>query len=151
MVVLFNGHSNTEVAGRQYVLPLQREHQKHVCRPNSDALDLGQVLDDLFIRHLWQASEIEFATNGALRHVAQVGRLLLREAYRTHLFSGKLRDTFRSDRRTSESRKSLEDGYRSFPIQLLINDGLSQTMKHWLAEFHPAGPDVFNDSSEDWI
>src|SRR5580704_5012707 len=106
---------------------------------------------DFFISHLRQASEVQFATNGALRHVAQVRRLLLREAHRPHLLSGKLRNTFRCERSTSESCKSLEDGYGGFPIQLLIDNGLGQTMKYRLAKFHAAGPDALDDRSQDRV
>src|SRR5580692_1452781 len=106
---------------------------------------------DFFISHLRQASEVKFATNRAVRHVAQVRRLLLREAHRPHLLSGKLRDTFRRERFTSEGRKSPEDRYGGFPIQLLIDNGLGQTMEYRLAKFHSAGPDSFNDGSHDRV
>src|SRR5580704_14736252 len=56
MVMLFHCHLDSEVAGRQYVLPLQCEYQKHVRGPDADAFDLGQMFYDFFISHLRQVS-----------------------------------------------------------------------------------------------
>src|SRR5208282_5288355 len=88
VVMLFDRHLDAEIACRQYVWPLQREHQKHMRGPNADAFDLGQMCYHLFVGHLRQTSEVELTTNGPLRHVAQIRRFLFGEADRPHLLIG---------------------------------------------------------------
>src|ERR1022692_895430 len=105
------------------------------------------MLYDFFVGHLRKTSEVKFATNRALRHVAQIRRLLLREANGPHLLSRELRDPFRSEGFTCERRESLENRYRSLPIQLLIDDGLGQAMKLRRTVFDAARPHALNDAT----
>src|SRR5579859_4774613 len=129
VVVPLHRYLDTEVACGQHIWPPQREHQKHVCGPNTDAFDLGQMFYDFIVGHLRQTSEVKFATESALGHVAQIRRLLFRQTNRPHLLSSKLRDPFRSEGFTSQRRESLKDRFRSLAIQLLVNNGLSETVK----------------------
>ena len=70
--MLLDRHLNAEITCGQYVRTPQREHQKHVRRPNTDAFDLRQVFDDLVIGHLWQPREIELTVSCTLGHVFQI-------------------------------------------------------------------------------
>src|ERR1700685_241276 len=116
VVVLLDRHLDAVIARRQHVWPLQREHEKYVRGPNADALYLRQVFDNLFVGHLSQASEVEFATAGAFCHVEEIGRFLFRESHGTHFLRREFEDSFWSDRLSGKVRKSLENRYGGFPI-----------------------------------
>ena len=147
-VVLLNRHLDSEIAGRQYVWAPQRENQKHMRGPNSDAFYLRQVFNNFLVGHIRQASEVQLATNRPLRHVAQVRRFLFRKTDRSQLLVGEFVDAFGSYRFSGKRRKSVEDRCSSFAVQLLIHDSLSQTMKPRLAKFHAVGADLFDDGAQ---
>src|SRR5579872_2784583 len=58
-IVLADRSLHAIVPRWKYIGSAQRKHQKHVRRPDSDALHLRQMLDDLFIGHVRQPRKVE--------------------------------------------------------------------------------------------
>ncbi len=56
------------------------EHQEHFSGPFADALDLGEMRDDLVIGHFMEAIEIQLAVANVRGQVLYIERLFFREA-----------------------------------------------------------------------
>src|SRR6266700_4210199 len=83
--------------------------------------------------------------------ITQIGGLLLRQSHTAKLLLAQFQNPFRSERLSRERRETLEDGHRRLAIQLLINDGLGQTVKLRIAVFHAAGTDALDDGTHQGI
>lgn len=129
IVELLDRHLHSEISGRQHVRPLQREHQKHLRRPNANTFHLCQVLDDRFVRLLVQLAEVELAARRPLCHIAQIRRFLFGQTNRPHLLVCELEDSRGRQRVAGQSGKAVEDRGRRLPIQLLVKDRLGQAVK----------------------
>jgi hypothetical protein len=71
--------AEAEVADREYVRPVQVEHQKHVSGPGADALHRGELCDHVLVGQLVQSFEVEGAGVDVLGERAQGGRLRSRQ------------------------------------------------------------------------
>src|SRR5204862_315906 len=70
---------DAEVEVGKHIGAAHAEHQKHLCRPAPDALDLDEVCNDGLVRHVAQAVEGLDPRPHLLREIAQIADHLARD------------------------------------------------------------------------
>ncbi len=76
-VGFLHGRADAQIAHRQDIGTLQREHQEHLDRPDAHAFHAGQGFDDGGVFHLRQALELNVAVARQLREFTNIDGLLL--------------------------------------------------------------------------
>ena len=149
--MFFHCGSYPVVTGRKNIWTPQREHQKHVRRPNADAFHLREVLDHFVVGQFVKPRKLKQARRRLRSQILQVRRLLLGQTRASQLRIAQLQNAFRSERLTGERGEALEDGRGRVAIELLVDDRLRQTAKLRRTILHTARPDAFNDGTQDRV
>ena len=56
----FQSDSDSQILMRKHIQPAQRKHQKHLCGPGSDTLDLRQFFDDFLAVDPYSVNDAEY-------------------------------------------------------------------------------------------
>src|SRR5262245_2449343 len=84
-----------QIADRQHVHAAERKDQKHMRRPDADALDLREHLDHLVVAHLRHAVEFERAVLSLRGDVLDEGDLAVRHPRRAQRLARSLQNPLR--------------------------------------------------------
>src|SRR5215469_1445241 len=135
-VGFLDGVADAEVAGGEDVGAAEGEDEKHVNRPDADALDLGEPFDDLLVGQVEEIFEADRAVAGVAGEVTDVGGLLGGKAQRTHSCGPQPEDAGGSEFAGGRGsrRQTGENHTRHSAAKLLIHNGLDECLEIGIAE-----------------
>ncbi len=82
------------------------------------------------------------------RQIFQICRLLLREPDAAQLLIAQLENAFRSERLSCQRREAIENGYRRFAVQLLVDNRFGQAAELGQSKLHAAWPHALDDGAQ---
>ena len=116
-------------------------------RPDADPFHLREVLDHFIVGHFRQSGKIQLPALRPFGHVDQIGGLLFRQTHRSHLVRRELQNACGRDGIAGQESKALENRLCRLAVQLLVDDGLGQTVEDRFAVCDPARADARNNPS----
>src|SRR5215510_14034606 len=126
-----DGAPYAQIADRQHVHTAERKDQKHMRRPDADALDLREHRDHFVIAHLRDAFEFERAVLRFRGEVFDEGDLAVRHPRRAQRLARSRQNSLR--RREAVRRvdrfETIADRISRFSRQLLRDHGLDKGLE----------------------
>src|SRR5262245_45382724 len=120
-----------QIADWQHVHTAERKDQKHVRRPDADALDLREHLNYLVVAHLRHAVEFERAVLSLRGDVLDEGDLAVRHPRRAQRFARSRQNPLwlREAVGRVDRLEAVADGIGRFRRQLLRDHGLDKDLE----------------------
>src|SRR5260370_17945400 len=134
--MLLDGSLHAVIANWQNIGTPQGKYQEHVRRPDADALDLGEMRDDVVFGHVGHALKLKQPSLGFLGEITQVSSLLTGKSDPAHLRVSQFDNALGTKFAASQGSESVEDCGRGFAVQLLIKDRFGQGVQRGLTKLH---------------
>lgn len=152
-IKLLDGAPDAQIADRQHVHTAERKDQKHMRRPDADALDLREHLNYLVVAHLRHAVEFERAVLSLRGDVFDEGDLAVRHPRRAQRLVRSRENPLRLREavRRVDRFEAVADRVRRFRRQLLRDHGLDKSLEIPVVRTDAARPVTLDQSPQTLI
>src|SRR5262245_33766697 len=149
-IKMLDGAPDAQITDRQHVHTAERKDQKHMRRPDADALDLREHLNYLVVAHLRHAVEFERAVLSLSRDVFDEGDLAVRHSRSAQRFARSRQNPIRLREAFGlvDCLEAVADRVRRFSRQLLRDHGLDKNLKIPVMRTYATRPMTFDQAPQ---